>query len=225
MTSPLPNMYLQWTESTEPLTTFLYYVIKRREYGDTTWISVGKVPNRAVTFWNDYCVPAGITFEYIVLAAKDVTGEVVESDEDTATIVSGTVNFKSAFLHPVTYPGSYAELPHQSASIKSELNTALVRPFSRAKPTVHIGPVDSLLISVNISWPYGEQVWSTVRRVLTRQRTNGAVLCYRDGRGTRVFVGIVAHQRSDNRPQLEGNTLQLQEVEYSETILGVGTST
>lgn len=221
----LPSLYLQWDVSVEPLTTFLYYVVKRRVLGTITWDSIAKIPNRATPYYNDYCTASGVSYEYIILQAMDVTGAAVESDEDTATAVSNVVNFKSAFLHPVVYPSDFAELPHQRATVKSELNTALVRPFSRAKPTVHIGPVDSLLISVNISWPYGEQVWAAIRRALVRQRTNGAVLCYRDGRGTHAYVGIVSHNRSDSRPQLEGNTLQLQEVDYNETVPGVVTST
>ncbi len=223
MPDPLPNIYLQWDEHTEPLATFLYYVVKRRELGDTTWISVAKIPNRAVTFWNDYCIPALVTYEYIIIAAKDVLGIVTEGAEATATIVTGTLNFKSAFMHPVIYPGDYAELPHQSASVQSVMNTALVTPFSRPNPTVHMGPDDSLKISINIKWPYQEEVWQRIRATLKRQRENGAVLCFRDGRGTRAFCGIVGHTRSDSRPQTEGHSVQLQEVEYTEVVPGVTT--
>lgn len=221
MTGALPNLYLQWEESTISLDDFLYYVIKRRELGEATWVAVAKLPNRALLFWNDYCIPSHTEYEYIVLAALDVGGIPVEGDESAATVVSGQLNFKSVFLHPVIYPGDFTELPHQSASVQSVMKTALVTPFSRANPTVHIGPDNSLKISVSVNWPYQEGVWARFRNTLKRQRDNGAVLCFRDGRSTRVYCGIVSHSSSRNRPQAEGQAVTLQQVHYDEVVPGV----
>jgi len=216
MTQYLPHVYLNWDESSESVSVFVRYQVYRRPQGTTSWVHIANIPDRAVTYYHDYAVQSGVASEYGVTQIAISNGEEVESDFPTP--VAATVSFKSAFLHAISDPSYWAEIPHQSVDVDNEQDTALVQPYSLDKPILHVGNLNALQVSISSSWPDTDGLWETLRSIVDRQRLDGTALCIRTGRGLRVFCGATRHSKTDRRPILSGHSLSMHEVNYTEAL-------
>ena len=214
----LPNLYLTWTPSTEPLSSFLRYQVYRRVLGDAAWVKVARITDRSIAFFQDFAAASGVSYEYAVTVVKAADdGEEVESAFPTS--VSAAVTFIDSFLHAVRTPSVYAQIDVQSQSLPVAQDVVMVQVWGRSAPTAHVGTVESTQVQFKIqdSWLTDSALWVALRAIVPVQRTAGTVLCYRDARATRLFCQIVALQRDDTFVGY-GASGTLQEVYYQEAV-------
>jgi len=217
--SSLPNAYLQWDESAEPLATFIRYNVYRRRAA-AAWTRIAAIPDRSITYYNDFAVKSGLAYEYTVTVTKDLSGQEVEGVK--AAAVSVTVAFLSSFLHAWRAPAYYAELLVTPQSITPEQDIAFVQPWSARAPIGHVGPKRAKRLSLtagDMYWDDGSaaEVWDALEAMQERQFTAGDVLLYRDARGTAITCQVRSMNRGD-QPITASVQLELQEVQFTEEV-------
>lgn len=221
----LPGIYLTWTESAELMTVFLRYQVYRRTLGqgDADWVALarGRITDRGLTFYQDYTVAAGVTYEYAVTQITEVGGEEVESAFPTA--VQATATFSQLYVHDVAAPQNYANLMAQAQQVEPVQEIAYLQPFSRTVPSARVGNVLQTVYRASLKgqWDHsaGElarEQWDALMTLLARQRDAGAVLCIRQGSGLRFFGVMEAPRRSDESASQFQEEVRFREVHYTE---------
>jgi hypothetical protein len=213
----LPLLYLTWDASTVALADFIRYQVYRRVLGATDWSKVARINDRAVTFYQDFNVAAGVEYEYAVTQVKDVSGEEVESAFPTG--VSAAVTLVSSFLHDVAGPVNYAEFD-VNQQLEIGQSVGFVQPWSRQVPTMHVGNVETKALSLRIGplhWDTESGTWDALVSLQSRQRTSGSLLCYRDQRGSRVFCQLTQLGKGEAEVRADIN-VGLREVYYREEV-------
>lgn len=222
--SPLPRIYLSWDQSAESLDAFLRYQVYRRvSDSGAAWSKRARITDRAITFWSDELCASGVTYEYIVTQVIDVAGEEVESDEPSA--VSGTVVINDLFVHDVRNPSNYAQVHVPAQQVRVVQPAAFVQPWSRQAPTAHIGNVQYQEYSVSMTGVWesasdpelGSEQWDALVALVTAQRTTGAILMARQGRGVALFGRLEGPQRSD-APITIAEEIRFRETYYREEV-------
>ncbi len=213
----LPGISLNWNESAEPLATFLRYQVYRREEGETAWMKIVRITNRAITFYDDYLIAANQTYEYAVTLVADISGEEIESAFPTE--VSATHTFQKAFLHDINAPSNFADLPQQSPRRTLQTDTVSIQVWSRAAPTMHIGNRRFYVIDMSARWTWDEGIWADIETLVDRQINFGSVLMYRDRRGNRFFCQLTRQRVADDVGLVYSHSIQLQETYYDEAVI------
>lgn len=222
--APLPRVYLTWAESAESLDAFLRYQVYRRvQNSGADWSKRARITDRGITFWSDELVASGVTYEYIVTQVIDVAGEEVESDEPSA--VSGVVVINDLFIHDVRDPSNYAQVHVPAQQVRVVQPVAFVQPWSRQAPTAHVGNVQYTEYSVSMTgiWDaasnpeLAQEQWDALVALVTAQRTSGAVLMARQGRGVALFGLLEGPQRSD-APLTIAEEIRFRETYYPEEV-------
>lgn len=212
----LPGVSLSWTESAEPMATFLGYRVYKRELGEAAMVNIALITDRAQTSFMWYAVRSGAVYEFGVTVVAEVGAEEVESEMAT---VQSSVIFADSFLHDAGSPSHYAAfgVTAQTSPIDQELT--LVQPAGLSTPVPHVGRRLTRNIRVTLAPEVNSnrEVWDALAALVGRQYSDNTVLCYRDTLGTLLYCIVSNPQRSDTAA-LYGAQLDLREVNYREAI-------
>src|SRR3990172_1932431 len=156
----LPYNYLNWDESAVSLATFLRYHVYRRLTGDTVWTQIARVPDRAITYYQDYLVGGANSYHYSVTQVVDVSGEDVESAHN---VVAATNDFSDSWLHDIANPGYFAQAILLQAQYTPEQDIAFVQPWGRQTPTMHIGNKDSQRAGLAVIGSWSAGAWDDLK--------------------------------------------------------------
>lgn len=216
----LPGAYVTWTESAEPLEDFQRYILYRRELGDADWVARARITDRSITYFQDYRVGSGTTYEYAVTQVSDASGEEVESDFPTAA--STVVTITSFFIHDDAAPENYVEVVAQGQRVTRKPDAQYLQVWGRQQPTAHVGQAlsDGLQVSLRGVWnatadSVNRATWDGVKALMERQRLYGSVFMARQGRDVRAFCAIDSLDRTDE-PMAFGLTVSLTETYLDE---------
>lgn len=209
----LPYDYLNWDESGVSVSDFISYYVYRKLSSDSAWTQIAQINDRAITYYQDYLVGGGVSWDYAVTQVEDISGENVESDK---AIVGGLNDFTCAYIHDVVSPAYFAELFLETSTFIPEQEHGLVQPWAQQAPTMHIGAKEATRISIRAT--HRQATYDALRTLFTRQRTAGSVFCYRSYRGDRYFVNIEVPRRDDQLSDGVDIQLELQEVFFSESV-------
>lgn len=194
---PLPGLALSWSQTSVPETEFLRYVIYRRVQGEPGWEERHRIYARAVTYWVDYRVAGGVTYEYAVSVVQDVAGEEVESERTAA--VPGTVHIRDLWVHDER-TGRYAQLAANALDIGRQFESTPTRVWAYDRPVAVVGRVARRTIAATVvgQW-HGAQARrsspadAALETLDDIQRNGGGELWLRHGRGLLwrvVFEGV-----------------------------------
>lgn len=213
----LPNIYLTWDPSVEPLDTFLRYQVYRRIAGASEWSKLARITDRGVAFYVDYTAGSALTYQYAVTQVRDVAGEEVESAFPTP--VEAALVIRSVFIHDVSAPENYVELAGHAMSTGISQEIVYKQVWSRRLPTAHVGNAlqESYDIEAAEGWDESAEVWRALRNLIDRQRTTGAVLMARQYRDVRLFGVIESPSRMDD-VVLFRTKLRFRERHYTEEV-------
>ena len=185
--APLPGLTVSWQQASVPADAFLRYVVYRREAGQPGWQPVRVVYNRSDTYWVDYQVAGGVTYEYTVAVVIDVAGEEVVSE--LCTPAQGVVRIRDLWVHDEV-SGAYVQIAVNQIEIGRSYETQPTRVWQYDRPIAVVGRMArrSLTAVVNGQW-YGaearrsRQVDAAIQELDRLQRLAGARLWLRHGRG------------------------------------------
>lgn len=210
--NPLPNIYLTWDESPEPVNSFLRYVIYRRIVGEGAWRQLAIITDRSLTSYNDHTVASDTLYEYIVIVVADVAGEEVESEPPVPA--QAQVTIRSAFVHAHGEESVYAEFRAETQSVDMGQDIAYVQPRRSRAPVAHVGGQLAGVFELNVTDTWDPDLWRRVR-ALQEAQARGRVLMLRQHRDLCAYVVLESAQRSD-QTTLMGLQLRFREVEAPE---------
>lgn len=156
--------------------------VYRREPGLTDWIRIAAgIPTDGA--YSDYAVASGKTYEYYVRALGD-NGTVADSASASATIT-----LTGVWLHDVADPAGTVynfqwDGGGRSATKKRE--GALMKYEGRELPVAEFGMMSEAGATVQLQLLKDDPDYSELQYLINRYGT----LCYRDGRGRKIF-GVV----------------------------------
>lgn len=181
----------------------------RRETGTTTYVRIatGIVNNGT---YNDYAVASGQSYDYYAQANGN-NGTSINS-----VSASRSISFAGIWLHSVLNPSSTVRQfvndgYGRSTTWEAEGETML---FSgRQKPVVEFGESAELRLSVSLLLEKSGTDYSSLQSLVFNRFT----LCYRDGRGRKMFCVLT---RLPNTEDFLGYQLDLEfiEIDYSEVL-------
>jgi hypothetical protein len=197
----LPNIYVTWTESAEPLTSFLRYQVYRRRAASPPEepIVLATISDRAVTSYQDFHASSGVRWQYnVTVVGLDTAGEEIESA--FGEWVEVELAIRSFFLHVVGKPERYVEVLGNTAELEPQQEVELVELWSRPAPSAHTGERDGRVVRITTEayWPEEREVWEALLAVRREQIANGAVLCLRGYRDEVMFGALVSLPRADS---------------------------
>ncbi len=182
-----------------------------------TWTRIANLTTIDTLGYRDYVPEAVQAYDY------SITWTAVDG-ADTLESIRSPVNdvipaFSSFFAHDWQSPDDFVEIVHQDVSVSEELQMTPVKVWSRQAPTFHIGDGQAATISVSArdAWHDNKAMWNDLIALLTRQRTDGAVFVIRH-RGERYFVQSPSARRSDSRPTLFDERVELLEAHVNEAV-------
>lgn len=219
--NPLPYVYLQWSESAEPLDTFLRYHVWRRPVTEpeSSWVKIGRLNDRGLTSYQDTGALEGVPYQYdVTIVASDPAGEEIESDH-TAGVLA-TLTFAHVYLHAVGAPESYAEVLAGTIRVEPQQRGVLRQAFSRPAPTLHLGPTDyeTARIEWTDAWEGGgEDAWTALEQLYRLQRSAGRTLMLRGPMGVGMFGAIMAVPRQHQTSMVQGS-FEFVETDYTEAV-------
>lgn len=174
--NPLPQTYLQWDESAEPLATFVRYQVYRRVFGDSTWHKIERIYDRARNYASDFEQSPDTTYEYAVTQVAIIGADEVESA--FGTIVQAQIDCQNLFVHLRDNPGVYAEL--EVMGMDDEQVPEIVFQQSRASrtPTAYTGQSRprTLGMDADAAWTDKRQIEDAAVALLEGQGTAGGVV-------------------------------------------------
>jgi hypothetical protein len=180
----------------------------RRKSGETAWtrIATGIPVNGS---YNDYAVASGVTYEYKVTAYGDNT---TMAD---SVVASSNVMLTGVWLHDVQDPeGTVHQFKLVSDRSENWQPTAAMMQFAgRRLPVAEYDDTEQRTISVKLTVLKNSGDREALEELIRSKNT----LCYRDGRGRKMFCHAFQLPVDD---EVYGNTVNLtfEEVSYSEEV-------
>lgn len=212
----LPNIYLTWDESTEPLAEFLRYQVYRRPVTDpvSPWVTLQLITDRSRTFYNDYLVGPSSEWQYAVTqVCVDDVGEEIESDFTPPAQAQMTLT--SYWFHLLDRPEVYAQVKGSDATVQGHQEMELVQVRGRRHPTAHFGPVLTRTFHVAGRRPWSEErdVWQGLLDVQSGQ--TGSMVVFRSARDDVVYGVLRAPlPRGDGMPDSMSLSVDFIETHY-----------
>lgn len=199
VTNPVPS-------GTQP--TVSYNAVYRREAGEVLWtrIATGVVSGGS---YKDYHVASGITYEYMVRALGSNSAT---SDSATA---SKTITLAGVWLHDVNQPSTLKNFPFDGLgrNRRWEPEVTLHQFAGRDRPVAEFGMGAEDRITATLEIVKGSPDYHALVDLIRRRTT----LCYRDGRGRKLF-GIVKQFPENDVAYGYSVTLEIFETDYSEEV-------
>jgi hypothetical protein len=226
-TIPLGNddkpstVHLTWTADVDP--TFQWYTVKRRdqgtEAGDPSEIILRFLTSQSQVAFYDTTPASGHGYTY-ALTRTILTGtDYLESAE---AIVDLMVEFDSIILSSVRDGLTYrvALTYQESGKITHRDDKELFMPWGEAEPYIQMSPVDYQEVAatfrvVNDRRGNARDVMEAFRALKTHQRQTASTICYRDGRGRRIF-GYLTLGENDQRLNQYGAEVGFIQTNYQE---------
>jgi len=209
-----PHVRLTWDASTLG-SDFVEYSIYRRLSGETEWTRVAEITDKAIIGADDYLVNLGATYEYSVRQTQNLTGDLVESAD--SLVASASMVFYGAVIHDVTDPASYVVLEYTpSSDLRWRRQQAQVLYWGRTAPTVEFGPARYRVLAISYALLSED---SAKLEALAKLQADRNILCYRDGRGEKVYCNFDEEMQTGyTYPTGWKETIGLVETDYVEVI-------
>jgi hypothetical protein len=184
--------------------------IYRRKLGEVSWTRIASDVANGGTY-DDYAVSSGVTYEYKARAVGVENG--ATSDSATATEM---VTLTGIWLHDVAAPASTARSYRARTtkrSFRRQRDVTLLRFEGRELPVAEVGEAREDMAEVSLHLLDGTSDLSALQALDERR----AIVCYRDGRGRKLF-GVIAELPEDD--SLIGTVvdLRVEGVDYSEAV-------
>lgn len=156
--------------------------VYRRKVGELNWVRIAKEigPNGSYV---DYAVASGVIYEYKVVA---ISVSETPADSNTGT---GSITIAGVWLHDPLDPEVTCyqfKLDRQSRGIRWIPDAELMRYEGRTRPVTEYGETDEYFIDVNLQALKNTLDFELLMALAQRK----SMLCYRDGRGKKVFGTI-----------------------------------
>lgn len=217
----LPAMTVTWNDVTlGGGDTFLQWNVYRRLTGAATWTRIAVLSARSPQSYTDNTPASAQSYDYGVSVSVTRSSTTVEGPKGTAT---ATLTFVSSFLHDVASPTNYAEVYANANKLQDNQDLTFLHTWGNQAPVAYVGVAQAKQWTITgvmaQTQPSLDMLpWTTFDALLTRQRVNGSVFCFRQGkRGDRMFCQIVLPKRSDV-PMTYTPELDLQECKYTEAV-------
>lgn len=181
----------------------------RRRQGDTSWTRIAKgLPVNGG--YDDYATASGATYEYKVVA--------ISVDETTAesAVVSGGIAFSGVWLHDPRSPAATACHFLYDGQAREETWEPVVEFLEfagRDRPVAEFGEQTDERVRVTLQLLRDGGDLEALRALVRRR----AVLCYRDGRGRKLFGVVAVLPVSDQQYGAEV-VVEIMAVAYSEAV-------
>jgi hypothetical protein len=191
--------------ASNPVSNDLY----RREVGEVAWerIETGIAVDGT---YHDYAVASGVSYEYKA-KAFGVNGTSTDS-----VSVSDTLTLAGVWLHdPADVTGTIANFRYdgEGKDARRSVSMALHHFAGRTGPVAEFGEEEDASVAVRVGALRSGDDIATLDALIARR----TVLCYRDGRGRKMF-GAVQEQSHSDETWGASVTFQVQEVAYSEAV-------
>lgn len=183
--------------------------ILRRKLGETAWTRIAKaVPTNDE--YKDYAAASGITYEYKVQANGN------NGTTSDSVVLSGSITLIGVWLHDVADPaGTVHKFKYDGRGRGSDWKpeVAMMQFAGRSRPMAEFGESGEGKVSARLEMMIDDLDHTKLDTLAKRQGT----ICYRDGRGRKVFGVVIELPVSD---EMYGYTTSIQvlETSYSETV-------
>ena len=209
-----PHIHLSWDQSGE--SDFVRYEVWRRCGGETAYLRIAVITEKATTTYDDYLCTLTSTWEYVVKQVVIVNDEEVPSDP--AAMVSAALTMLSAaYLHDTTdEAGVYVVLQLEpDRSFRHHLDRSVRFPWGSTKPVEVVGEAEWWTFQVSMTWLMEDDA---SRGVLSAMLVNGNTLCYRDGRGRKYFCRPDETGEADAWPAQFSESIPFVEIDFCEVV-------
>jgi hypothetical protein len=190
----------------DPQPTVIYSDVFRRKQGESNWMRIATGVQNSFT---DYTPASGIVYEYKVRAWGDN-----ETYTDSA-VVSESVEFTGVWLHDTTDPSTLHQFKYDGdgRSENWQPTAAMMQFAGRKLPIAEYDDSETRSITVNLKM----RKYDTDKEMLEKLIRSKNTLCYRDGRGRKMFCHALQLPISD---EVYGNTVSItfEEVSYTEEV-------
>lgn len=179
--------------------------IYRRKLGESTW---KRIAVNLLTSYVDYTLASGETYEYKVRAHGD-NGTFTDSD-----VVSTLIDFRGVWLFDTTDKSTLHQFKMDTARTDDwNANGALMRFAGRRLPLAEFDDTESHSVSVDLVLTKESGDLKAINSLIRSKNT----LCYRDGRGRKLFCQVFSLPSTD---EIYGNSVSItfDEVSYTEEV-------
>lgn len=182
--------------------------IYRRNFGTTTWsrIATNIIINST---YSDYAVSSGQVYEY-KLTALGTNGTMVDSLTSTSSI-----NLLGVWIHNITNPSGtiYQFMGDGNGRDENWQPEAVIMQFAgRSRAMIEFGEMETNEISVQLELDNTD--YSNLQSLIKSKTT----LCFRDGRGRKIFGNIIVLPITDIEKEGYTTTIKIIETSYSEVV-------
>ncbi len=182
----------------------------RRISGATAWerIKTGIANNGS---YSDYAVASAVTYEYKVRANGDN-----DTTADSAT-ASTSISLSGVWLHDVASPAATVKQLRADGGgrqIDWQSTAALLQFDGRTFPVAEFGDTETGSVSTTIQLTRASGDLAVLEALVQRKAT----LCYRDGRGRKVFGVITSLPVAEERSWGYTVTVRVDRVDYTEVV-------
>lgn len=190
----------------DPQPTVIYSDIFRRKQGESKWIRIATGVQNSFT---DYTPASGVVYEYKVRAWGD------NETYTDSVVVSESVEFTGVWLHDTTDPSTLHQFKYDGdgRSENWQPTAAMMQFAGRKLPIAEFDDFETRSITVNLKM----RKYDTDKEMLEKLIRSKNTLCYRDGRGRKMFCHAFQLPIED---EFYGNTVSLtfEEVSYTEEV-------
>jgi len=225
----LPGLHVTW-DASEPSAgeTFVQYNVKRRRAAHTDafgrevaagpYVRIAALADIDATAFSDHHTGSGISHEYAVTWTANVSGDLLESDEQEPP-GTGVVSWRGAYLHDPADSDVYTQLLVREISVDQQQEQSVLRARGRREDTVFVGEGFARLYEVT---PVTERIqergaWERLRGMLDRQFT-GASYCLRIAYSGDVVFGTLEALRVQDRTALNEPAFRFRETHFEEAV-------
>lgn len=211
----LPGFTLRWNQVVPGAgETFVRYLIRRREAGETQWTTIKTIDFILTTTYTDYNVRSYAVYEYSVIwAATAVAGALISAD----VIVRSRVRFQYSFVHSTVDPSYWLRLEFFEGSATPQIEVTHQRLWGRQAPTAFLSEAFSRSFSVSLLEGLRRDTrrWNMLQAMLQLSDT----FCLRFGPDReRYFVSLTPGDWIFAQ-LTKGGDLSFQEVHHEEDVL------
>ncbi|MBM4414895.1 MAG: hypothetical protein FJ035_01190 [Chloroflexi bacterium] len=227
--SSLPGLLVSW-DAAEPTIdeAFVQYSVKRRRaaYTDafgraiaaTTYVRIAVLDDIDGTVFTDHHTGSGVEHEYAVTWTANVSGDVLESEEQEPP-VAGTVSWSGGYLHDPADPSVYTAVLVREAGVEQQQEQTTLRARGRREDTLFVGEGFQRAYEVT---PANDPIrdrgaWDRLRAMLDRQ-FSGASYCLRIAYSGEVVFGRLESLRVQDRTALTQPAFKFSETHYEEAV-------